>query len=127
VDLEMRFTGVRPGEKLVEELFNQEKVHRTGVHPKIFEADDVQLDLETLGQGLAELRAILATGREDAREEMMSCFMRMLPNFHPSPNGLSCKLHPMQAAESLHLANGQAFDGQALAQSPRAIGTLTIL
>jgi FlaA1/EpsC-like NDP-sugar epimerase len=93
-DVELRFTGVRPGEKLVEELFSQDRVRRTNVHPKIFEADDVQLDSDSLGRGLAELRALLAQERDDAQEAMLRCFMAILPNYRPAPNGLSRRVHP---------------------------------
>ena len=121
VDLELRFTGVRPGEKLVEELFNEKQVHRTGVHPKIFEADDVKLDLDSLAKGLAELRVLVGDGRDDIHDAMIRCFMRILPNFQPSPNGLGRGFHPEQdpLAIAQALAATLPLEGR--------IGNLTII
>jgi FlaA1/EpsC-like NDP-sugar epimerase len=93
VDLELRFTGVRPGEKLVEELFIEGKVRRTSVHPKVFEADDMAVELEDLAQGLQELRDLLGrTG--DVYPAMIRCFRSIVPSYQPSPNGLSRVLSP---------------------------------
>jgi FlaA1/EpsC-like NDP-sugar epimerase len=86
VDLDLCFTGVRPGEKLVEELFTG-GVQRTEVHPKIFEAAQAAPDPEILQRGLATLRDLLRREEGNIYPEMLHCFMSIVPNFRPTPNG----------------------------------------
>jgi FlaA1/EpsC-like NDP-sugar epimerase len=87
-DVDIRFTGVRPGEKLVEELFTGGKVHRTSVHPKVFEAEESPLDPEVLMNGLMILQEIQRRGEVGLYPEMLRTFMRLVPTFHPSPEGI---------------------------------------
>jgi FlaA1/EpsC-like NDP-sugar epimerase len=59
-DIEVVFTGVRPGEKLSEELYiNAETADRT-THPKILVARQIQGETEGLERALAELRDAVA-------------------------------------------------------------------
>ncbi|WP_306601903.1 nucleoside-diphosphate sugar epimerase/dehydratase [Geothrix sp. 21YS21S-2] len=88
VDVDIRFTGVRPGEKLVEELFTEGRVSRTTVHPKVFEAKEFPVDPERLREGLAVLREILDGEGETCYPKMLRCFMELIPTFQPSPHGL---------------------------------------
>jgi len=88
VDIDIQFTGARPGEKFFEELFTDVEDRKTYVHPKIFEAVQDPRDPALLEQGLAALR--LAPGLpEGARQrEMLSWFMKLVPVYRPSPSGL---------------------------------------
>lgn len=87
VDLDIRYTGVRPGEKLVEELFTGSRVIRTEVHPKVFEAEESPLDPETLRRGLAQLRDIQQEGCHSREAEMLRCFTSLVPSYSPAPAG----------------------------------------
>lgn len=65
-DVEVRFTGVRPGEKLYEELFfNEENASRTE-HPKVLRARNATLDVrhESTISGLIALAQQGAPGHE---------------------------------------------------------------
>lgn len=53
-DIEIRYTGLRPGERIHEQLFHPEESYRHTVHPKILQADMRGLDV-------ARCRRILAT------------------------------------------------------------------
>ncbi len=58
-DIEIRFVGLRPGEKLVEELLLGDSVSGT-VHPKIFRAQEAFLSEEVLDAHLQQLRQAIA-------------------------------------------------------------------
>ena len=60
-DVEIRFTGLRPGEKMFEELHNPGETHLPTVHPKILVADSTRLD-PTRAQTAVEWLQQLADG-----------------------------------------------------------------
>jgi FlaA1/EpsC-like NDP-sugar epimerase len=65
-DIEIRYTGLRPGEKLFEELFHgAEKLGQT-THPKILLANCRQLEHRIIREAIAALSA--AVGRNDVAE-----------------------------------------------------------
>jgi FlaA1/EpsC-like NDP-sugar epimerase len=55
VDVKIVFTGLRPGEKLFEELFHDEEQYTATAHPKIFLATARALAWPELEQGLKAL------------------------------------------------------------------------
>jgi FlaA1/EpsC-like NDP-sugar epimerase len=65
-DIEIEFTGVRPGEKLSEELWELDKIYEETAHPDIVrsmhEATVVNADLPGT---LAQLQSLAATGQAD--------------------------------------------------------------
>ncbi|MCM3598332.1 polysaccharide biosynthesis protein [Metabacillus idriensis] len=47
-EIEIKFTGVRAGEKLFEELLGDNEVHEDQIYPKIYVGKSVEIDMETL-------------------------------------------------------------------------------
>jgi FlaA1/EpsC-like NDP-sugar epimerase len=88
VDMHIRFTGVRPGEKLFEELFTTGEEMRTRLHPKIFEAEQDPRDAALLEGSLRILQSIITYPERARRKEMLACFMRLVPTYRPSSAGL---------------------------------------
>jgi len=78
-DVDIRFTGLRPGEKLNEALFSEHEVRVPTVHPKISATltNGVLPDLRLL---LDELYA--AAARND-RSEVRAVLTRVIPEYHP--------------------------------------------
>ena len=80
-DLDIRFTGLRPGEKLSEALFSAAELRTATGHPKIWaaHAEALPADFERLLDALA----CAAIENEDAREvcARMAC---LLPGYAPS-------------------------------------------
>jgi FlaA1/EpsC-like NDP-sugar epimerase len=79
-DIAISFTGMRPGEKLFEELsFDAEKAKKTR-HDKIFVGTFQPYAWETVEHGLAELHA-LSDGSSAAR--IREAFERLIPEYTP--------------------------------------------
>ena len=63
-DIEVRVTGVRPGEKLVEELLAEDEPAQPTVHPAVSRIKPVLPSVEVLRAAVDRLGA-LATGQRD--------------------------------------------------------------
>ncbi|HEV3403242.1 MAG TPA: nucleoside-diphosphate sugar epimerase/dehydratase [Gaiellaceae bacterium] len=60
--IEIEFTGIRPGEKLHEELWSTGEIVEPTVHPKISRATRAQIDTVWLEEELAELERLVEAG-----------------------------------------------------------------
>jgi len=88
VDIEIRFTGTRPGEKLYEELFfSSENAYPTD-HPKVLRAKNGMLPI-----GLSTVVELLIDGahRGWGDDELRSLLTRLVPDFCPSSSGVPVK------------------------------------
>jgi FlaA1/EpsC-like NDP-sugar epimerase len=47
-DIAIEYTGIRPGEKLFEELLNAEEINSEQIHPKIYVGKSVEVDMENI-------------------------------------------------------------------------------
>jgi FlaA1/EpsC-like NDP-sugar epimerase len=88
VDMEICFTGVRPGEKLFEELFNPGEERPTAVHAKVLESVQDPMDSELLDQGLKVLERIIRHPDWSRHQEIRDCFLGLVPCYRPAANGL---------------------------------------
>jgi FlaA1/EpsC-like NDP-sugar epimerase len=75
-DIQIVYTGLRPGEKLFEELFHELEPYEQTQHEKIFLAHPRQADWEGLGSELRE--AELAVRRYDTRK-LKHILLRLVP------------------------------------------------
>ena len=88
-DIEIRFTGTRPGEKLYEELFfDSESAIATG-HPKVLRAKNGALPLG-LGTVVDFLVESARSGRPD--DEIRELLLRMVPDFQDAAGGKEARL-----------------------------------
>ena len=87
-DVKIEFIGLRPGEKLSEELFEEtERVEGT-VHPKVKRAVNSLSLLPRFGEDLfKELEALLSEGEGD---RMIAALQKCVPTFHPTTCQISC-------------------------------------
>jgi FlaA1/EpsC-like NDP-sugar epimerase len=76
-DIEIEFTGVRPGEKLREELWEPDKTYEKMAHPDIFRSEHEDMfragDLQTI---ITRLEALTISGRGD---EIISLLDEVIP------------------------------------------------
>ena len=87
-DIEIKIVGLRPGEKLFEELLTEEE--RSGVlgdsgHEKIFIAKVEEVDGEKLGKDVRELEVL---AREMDSEGIVRKLQEMVPSYQPNRNML---------------------------------------
>ncbi len=78
-DIEIKFTGLRPGEKLFEELLMEEEGLRATDNEKIFVGKQIDIDRAELLSELEKMRAICATNDKDA---VLRQLKHMVPTFN---------------------------------------------
>ena len=109
VNMEVKITGLRPGEKLYEEPMmdaEQDKMAKTA-HNKIFIAPPMQIDLAAFYSDLQRLQE--AAHRND--DEVVDILQEMVPSYHP--NRRVCADHTVVAASG----NTALFSKAELAQA----------
>lgn len=74
-DIEIQFIGLRPGEKLVEELLLSESVVGTG-HPKILTAREEWLPEERLMESLAQLKSACDTENYEQLQAVLATIVK---------------------------------------------------
>ncbi len=88
VDIELRYTGIRPGEKLYEELFTDQEDRETHVHPKVFESAQEPMDEAFLKQGIEALQRAVHLPSGTRQREFLRWLQELVPTYQPSPVGL---------------------------------------
>ena len=81
IDIKIAFTGLRPGEKLYEELLNISENTLPTHHPRIMIAKVRQFDHEVISDYLNELRDILNT---DNNFSIVACLKKIVPDYKSS-------------------------------------------
>ena len=80
-DIEIVFTGLRSGEKLYEELFEESERVEPTPHAKINRAVGAPLPMGDIERWLQQLQAKLSGSDE---EELLQDLKRLVPSFHPA-------------------------------------------
>ena len=71
-DIQLEFTGLRPGEKLVEELFNPEEQYSRTLHERIFRARNGNAAHPVLpDKGISDLIALAKAGETEAARDLL--------------------------------------------------------
>jgi FlaA1/EpsC-like NDP-sugar epimerase len=87
-DIEIRYSGIRPGEKLFEEIFLESEQQQSPVHPKVFEAIRAANEPQHLQKGINALTAALSLPEGERQREILQWLKIMVPTYKPSPTGL---------------------------------------
>lgn len=83
VEIKIKFIGLRPGEKLYEEVLTDEEGLNKTVHEKIFIGRPTFTDYETLKFELEELRFVTESGR---KEEIEQKIQELVPTYKKTTN-----------------------------------------
>lgn len=81
-DIEIKFTGMRPGEKLYEEMFFSAENVLTTDHPKVLRARNGILP-EGVMRRIESM--VAAAGAEHPDDELKQLLRSLVPDFHPHP------------------------------------------
>ena len=104
VDIKVKITGLRPGEKLFEELCHTNETHSPTEHPRIFqlkcgpEAEDTEV-------WIAELRETLVAGSPSAIKQAMK---RLVPEYTPFVDEVNIDLVPQRSFNGIPANGGEA-------------------
>ncbi len=81
-DIKIEYTGLRPGEKLFEELFHESEQLVTTAHEKLFKARFREIDWNELNQVMRMLKAACTEHQE---EELCVLLKNLVPEFQLDP------------------------------------------
>jgi FlaA1/EpsC-like NDP-sugar epimerase len=82
-DIEIQYTGLRPGEKLFEELFHENEGLRVTNHSKLLLADARKVDAEWLKQ---QLTILVLKSRDGDFNALIKQLQIIVPEYHPVKN-----------------------------------------
>lgn len=109
IDIDIEFTGTRPGEKLFEELLHNEETFDRTPHPKIVVGRFQPTPSEIVNKDLATLRAVAVSGDEEGIRRVIShmvpeATLTMSSSAPPPSNGQHKAPEHLDGAESQHSA-----------------------
>jgi len=96
-DIAIEYTGLRPGEKLYEELLIGDNVTATE-HPMIMRASEMSLEWESLKTALSDLAAAL---KDDNYPRVRDIFLQLVDGYNPDKKMVDW-IHQQQLAGSDH-------------------------
>ena len=85
-EIDITFTGLRPGEKMFEELFHFSETHAKTAHESIWLAGERHLPLDAMNRLLAELRDVCQARRGNVAAQVLT---RLVPEYKPNPEAQS--------------------------------------
>jgi len=95
IDVKIEVTGMRPGEKLFEELLHESESLVQTTHPGIMLAAPRATDLALLGRAIDELAAAANAGNA---EQTRSIVQRLIPEYHTPDHDSATDQNPKNVA-----------------------------
>ena len=89
-EIDIQITGMRPGEKLFEELLTAEEGVNATTHQRIFVAKPTDLDLELLDATIKNFQKLALGGLPREQQETTEFIQGFLPDFVVVTNGNDC-------------------------------------
>jgi FlaA1/EpsC-like NDP-sugar epimerase len=104
-DIKIEFTGLRPGEKLFEEILSAEEGSTATKHEKIYVANLKKVDEEKLNDALSSLKTM------EEPDKIINMLARLVPTYQGSRVR---RLRVIEGKESSPLAEGKIIPEEAL-------------
>lgn len=82
VDMRIEVTGLRPGEKLYEELLTKDKDLQTTKHEKIFIEPPSKIDMKMLKDKLIKLNELVKTSNNEQKDKIKETIKEVVPTYH---------------------------------------------
>ncbi len=95
-DIKIIFTGLRPGEKLMEELYQDHEHHEPTQHEKILRVTSQYPHPQGLGQAMETLYDLVRSGQ---LEEALMLIASLAPEYHPPTTPISSLFEDAQGGE----------------------------
>lgn len=86
VDVQIKVTGLRPGEKLYEELLMSEEGLEQTKHDKIFVAEPMQIDMNMIEYKLKELSNLLQNCSNEQKDKIKNIIKEVVPTYREPTN-----------------------------------------
>jgi FlaA1/EpsC-like NDP-sugar epimerase len=85
-DIKIKYSGIRPGEKLYEELFDSSETYQTTRHKKIFIVkSQMEIDSKILNKEVGELRALGKKLEYKLAKEKIKEILHHYKSYSPAP------------------------------------------
>ena len=81
VDIEIKVTGLRPGEKLYEEILMDEEGLEATKHDKIHIAEPMNINMNMIEDKLQKLNKLLETSSNEDKEKIKNTIKQIVPTF----------------------------------------------
>ena len=105
-DIELIFTGLRPGEKLYEELLNNAENTLATYHDKILIANVREVELTRINESFNDLRLLVTSASKVSNEmELVGKMKELVPEFI-SNNSIFERLDPSLQTKILDMTGG---------------------
>ena len=103
VDIEIKVTGLRPGEKLYEEILMDEEGLEATKHDKIHIAEPMNINMKMIEDKLDKLNNLLETSNNEDKEKIKNTIKQIVPTFRDGEklNKEKMKEYSMQQDEIL--------------------------
>lgn len=88
-DIDIKFTGLRPGEKLHEELIAEKESMKSTNHPKIFEVHSSPIHWNAVKK---EIEDLLAQMNRQDEKEIVQELRKVVPDYHPDEGDRNYRL-----------------------------------
>jgi len=128
-DIDIVFSGIRPGEKLREEVLTSDERNNPTINERLFIAQQTPIDYQNLAATLKDLD--LAVRRSNI-SDVISYIQRLLPSFQRDPlvsDGVTASVRSLNGVESfkslrdgIH-ANGRPVGAEAASVAPTDFST----
>lgn len=91
-DVPIRFVGLRAGEKLAEELVEDDSGQEQSEHPEIMVLRSENKDVESLAERILGIELLSSSAEKDL---MIRALAQLVPTFRGAPNGDGARISPL--------------------------------